>query len=219
MLRSATRAGSSKSTDFSLKAFSTWLNTHHVPKSTATEIIDTLERNAPSSSLTTRRSASTRASRYRQAEEPAESSTLLPRYIRRQQLQKGASTEASSLKKLNGHVGGEPSSSSKKTTIYRSKHLDSSIQPTSKTEMRLLEPHVLSARLKKLCESGKVEDAVVMLKNAPLDAQNTPVWNTLIWEAIKIQRYKLAYELYIDVSPLHLCYALAHALLDEAPRV
>lgn len=207
MLRSATRAGSSKSTQFSLKAFSTWLNTHHVPNTTATEIIDTLERSAPSSSLTTRRCASTRASRYRQAEEPTESSAPIPRYIRRQQLQKGASTEASSSKKLNGHVGGEPMSS-KKPMVYRSKHLDSSTQATPKSEMRLLEPHILSGRLKKLCESGKVDDAVVMLKNAPLDAQNTPVWNTLIWETLKAERYKLAYELYVDVSssnPYNIC--------------
>jgi hypothetical protein len=39
-----------------------------------------------------------------------------------------------------------------------------------------------------------------MLKNAPLDAQNTPVWNTLIWECMKAKRFKLAYQLFIDVS-------------------
>lgn len=66
--------------------------------------------------------------------------------------------------------------------------------------MRLLEPHVLSGRLKKLADAGKVDDAVVMLKNAPLDAQNTQVWNTLIWEALKVNRYQLAYQLYTDVS-------------------
>jgi hypothetical protein len=38
-----------------------------------------------------------------------------------------------------------------------------------------------------------------MLKNAPLDAQNTPVWNTLIWECMKAKRFKLAYQLFIDV--------------------
>lgn len=69
--------------------------------------------------------------------------------------------------------------------------------------MHPLEPHVLSGRLKRLCDAGKVDDAVFMLKNAPLDAQNTPVWNTLIWEALKVNRYQLAYQLFVDVSLLH----------------
>ncbi len=66
--------------------------------------------------------------------------------------------------------------------------------------MKLLEPHTLSARLKKLCSKNQIDTAVSMLKNSPLDAQNTPVWNTLIWEAMKAKRFKVAYELYIDVS-------------------
>jgi hypothetical protein len=66
--------------------------------------------------------------------------------------------------------------------------------------MRLLEPHVLSKRLKTLCDSNKIDDAVSMLKNSPLDAQNTQVWNTLIWEALKAKRFKLSYQLFIDVS-------------------
>jgi len=65
---------------------------------------------------------------------------------------------------------------------------------------RLLRPPVLSARLKKLCDEGEVDAAVSMLKNAPLDAQNTPVWNTLIWECMKSKRFKLAYQLFVDVS-------------------
>ena len=65
--------------------------------------------------------------------------------------------------------------------------------------MRLLEPHVLSRRLKNLCDSNKIDDAVSTLKNSPLDAQNTQVWNTLIWEALKAKRFKLSYQLFIDV--------------------
>ncbi|KAF8913893.1 hypothetical protein CPB84DRAFT_1669132 [Gymnopilus junonius] len=71
---------------------------------------------------------------------------------------------------------------------------------TPKSELRLLEPHVLSARLKKLCDDGKIDGAVDMLKNAPLDAQNTPVWNTLIWETLKAKRYQLAYQLFVDMK-------------------
>lgn len=72
--------------------------------------------------------------------------------------------------------------------------------PEAEPSKRLLLPHVLSARLKKLCDDGRVDAAVSMLKNAPLDAQNTPVWNTLIWESMKAKRFKLAYDLFIDVS-------------------
>lgn len=66
--------------------------------------------------------------------------------------------------------------------------------------MRLLEPHVLSGRLKKLADNDQLDTAVAMLKNAPLAAQNTPVWNTLIWECMKARRYKLGYDLFIDMK-------------------
>ncbi|KAK7061708.1 pentatricopeptide repeat-containing protein [Favolaschia claudopus] len=66
--------------------------------------------------------------------------------------------------------------------------------------MRLLEPHVLSGRLKKLADQNQIDLAVAMLKNAPLAAQNTPVWNTLMWECMKAKRFKLAYELFVDMK-------------------
>jgi hypothetical protein len=72
--------------------------------------------------------------------------------------------------------------------------------PEAEPPKRLLLPHVLSARLKKLCDEGNVDNAVSLLKNAPLDAQNTQVWNTLIWECMKAKRFRLSYELFIDVS-------------------
>jgi len=100
-----------------------------------------------------------------------------------------------------------PSAASQQHTLPRkqTKHLPSSQIATSSngektgSEIRLLEPHVLSSRLKKLCDAGKIDSAVSMLKNAPLDAQNTPVWNTLIWECMKTKRFKLAYQLFTDV--------------------
>jgi thioesterase domain-containing protein len=82
---------------------------------------------------------------------------------------------------------------------FRSRHYDPETDATQKFQVRLLEPHVLSARLKKLSDNGKIDDAIVMLENAPLDAQNTQVWNTMIWETLKAKRYSLAYQLYIDV--------------------
>ncbi|KAJ7638808.1 pentatricopeptide repeat-containing protein [Roridomyces roridus] len=81
---------------------------------------------------------------------------------------------------------------------FRSRHYDPT-QEKSPT-MRLLEPHVLSARLKKLADDAQLDTAVAMLKNAPLAAQNTPVWNTLIWECMKAKRFKLAYQLFVDMK-------------------
>ena len=129
----------------------------------------------------------------------------LPRFLRRQLLRKvvngkeSFSSELASQKRAVDH-------SSPKT--FRSKHYDPTSEATPKSRIRPLEPHVLSARLKKLCDTGKIDDAIFMLKNAPLDAQNTQVWNTMIWETLKIKRYSLAYQLYIDVCPV-----LVHHLL------
>lgn len=66
-------------------------------------------------------------------------------------------------------------------------------------EMKRLEPHILSSRLRNLCAEGKLEDAVKTLKTMPLDAQNPPVWNTLIWECLKAERYSLGYKLFTEV--------------------
>jgi hypothetical protein len=84
-------------------------------------------------------------------------------------------------------------------SVHRSRHFNPSHENKTKSEIRLLEPYVLSARLTKLCETGQIDEAVSMLKNAPLDAQNTPVWNTLIWECMKAKRFRVAYRLFIDV--------------------
>lgn len=69
-------------------------------------------------------------------------------------------------------------------------------------EKRLLKPHVLSARLTKLCSEDKLNEAVNMLKNVPLDAQNTTVWNTLVHHVGRAGRYQLAYQLWTEVRCL-----------------
>ena len=117
-----------------------------------------------------------------------------PRIIRRQHFQEDSSKQITSKTQAQ-----YPSLSHKATPTHRSRHYDPSNE-APKENMRLLEPHVLSKRLKNLCDSNKIDDAVSMLKNAPLDAQNTQVWNTLIWEALKAKRFKLSYQLFIDVS-------------------
>ncbi|KAJ7283656.1 pentatricopeptide repeat-containing protein [Mycena rebaudengoi] len=114
----------------------------------------------------------------------------LPRYIRRAE---SAATSAPSSRSSG-------SASRSDDTRFRSRHYDPSRGTDKSPTMRLLEPHVLSARLRKLCDNGQLDAAVAMLKNAPLAAQNTPVWNTLIWECMKAKRFKLAYQLFIDMK-------------------
>jgi hypothetical protein len=139
---------------------------------------------------------------------------VLPRFLRRKLLQKTSGNTSSSKSVHNEN--GIGASVSKAKPVYRSKHYDPSRETTPKSEMRLLEPHVLSARLKKLSDSGKLGDAETMLKNAPLDAQNTPVWNTIIWGALKCQRYNLAFQFYIDVrvTCLSLFFAVRHTSIS-----
>ena len=128
----------------------------------------------------------------------------LPRFIRRQHLQEGSSKKH--IQQITSKTRAQfPSLSPSVPPTHRSRHYDPSNE-APKANMRLLEPHVLSKRLKTLCDSNKIDDAVSMLKNAPLDAQNTQVWNTLIWEALKAKRFKLSYQLFIDVSTLNVFY-------------
>jgi hypothetical protein len=131
-----------------------------------------------------------------------------PRYIRRAAKQPPstpAGTQEQTLNLKEKKHGSSPRDTPR-TSVHRSRHFDPSHERKSNPEIRLLEPHVLSARLKKLCDAGKVDDAVSMLKNAPLDAQNTPVWNTLIWACMKVKRFKLAYQLYVDVCVIAIVF-------------
>ena len=64
---------------------------------------------------------------------------------------------------------------------------------------RLLKPYDLSLRLQKMCNEGDIDKAVETLKNMPLDAQNTPTWNTMVQRAGQAGRLQLAYSLYLDV--------------------
>lgn len=68
------------------------------------------------------------------------------------------------------------------------------------TLLKLLDPYDLSSRVDALCEHGKLSEAISTVKEAPLDAQNTIVWATLIRSVIGIGKYQEAYRLFIDVS-------------------
>lgn len=88
---------------------------------------------------------------------------------------------------------------SRNTPINSRRELKAKL-PNEDGERRLLRPSILSARVKRLCDAGALEPSITMVQNAPLDAQNTIVWNTLISEALKVKRYAVAYKLYTDVS-------------------
>ncbi|KNZ79799.1 hypothetical protein J132_08457, partial [Termitomyces sp. J132] len=110
----------------------------------------------------------------------------LPRYLRRQT-------------KFRSSPPQDPSSSSDK--VYRSRHYDSNTEKNKdKSTLKLLDPYTLSSRLKKLCGANQIDSAVQTLKNSPGDAQNTQVWNTLIWECLKAKRFSLSYQLYTDMK-------------------
>ncbi|RDB22854.1 hypothetical protein Hypma_010203 [Hypsizygus marmoreus] len=133
---------------------------------------------------------------YRRGDRPIENAERelpqLPRYLRRE----ARATPQAPLDKRDSDTF--PSQAAPR--VYRSRHLDPTQKQESKVAIKLLEPHVLSTRLKKLCDANKLDAAITMLKNAPLDAQNTPVWNTCIWESMKAKRFKLGYQLFIDMK-------------------
>lgn len=66
----------------------------------------------------------------------------------------------------------------------------------------LLTPYELSSRILKLHAARKLDEAVELLQNSPLDAQNIKTWNTLLSGCMKDARYKLAWSLFVDVSSL-----------------
>ncbi|KAG6900972.1 hypothetical protein C0993_004410 [Termitomyces sp. T159_Od127] len=85
--------------------------------------------------------------------------------------------------------------------VYRSRHYDPKTeQNKDKSTLKMLDPFTLSSRLKKLCDANQIDSAVQMLKNSPGGAQNTQVWNTLIWESLKAKRFSLSYQLYTDMK-------------------
>lgn len=72
----------------------------------------------------------------------------------------------------------------------------------------LLRPPALSARVTAASKAGLIDEAVALVENAPLDAQNVVVWNTLLSAVMVHRKYKLAYSLYVDVSRDDYCLIL-----------
>lgn len=141
-------------------------------------------------------------SRRRPPPTESDDQPLLPRYLRRgaarfSPIHPSALSQERQGRGQNGAF--TPTAVPPQERVFRSQHFDPTQVKDPKSEMKLLEPHVLSARLRKLCSAKQIDAAVALLKSSPLDAQNTPVWNTLIWECMKAKRFKLGYQLFIDV--------------------
>lgn len=99
-------------------------------------------------------------------------------------------------------------------TSGKQKHAASTNDSSDPPRKRLLSPYTLSSRLRDLCDQDDFDEAVEMLKNAPLDAQNIKVWNAMITSAFLAQKYKLGWQLFVDVrlfppyiSALSKCFA------------
>lgn len=72
-----------------------------------------------------------------------------------------------------------------------------------------------------MCKEGNIEDAVKYVQSMPLDALNIVVWNTLISQAGHVKRFRLAHEVYTDVScftPLYIAGSAARESLDAVLR-
>lgn len=94
--------------------------------------------------------------------------------------------------------------SSSKISTPKQHHGFKHVAPTQENgeeqeQKRLLRPHILSRRLITMCREGKLDEAFEYLQSLPLDAQNVPVWNTLILNAGRAERYRLMYQIYTEV--------------------
>ncbi|GJJ15628.1 hypothetical protein Clacol_009906 [Clathrus columnatus] len=66
--------------------------------------------------------------------------------------------------------------------------------------IKLLTPVILSARITKLFQQGRLQEAINMVKYSPLDAQNAAVWATLIGFVMSEKKYKEAFRLFTEMK-------------------
>ncbi|KZV81170.1 hypothetical protein EXIGLDRAFT_844824 [Exidia glandulosa HHB12029] len=62
-----------------------------------------------------------------------------------------------------------------------------------------LRAYDLTQRLDKKCEEN-LDEAYEELQRMPRDAQDIVSWNTMIWHAMKAARYKLAYQMFVEMK-------------------
>lgn len=77
--------------------------------------------------------------------------------------------------------------------------------PPSAVFVKPLKPYDVARRVTQLIKEDRLEHAIEMVNNLPMQAQDVVVWNLLIAEAMTKQRYTRGFEIYYDVSrpPLH----------------
>lgn len=59
----------------------------------------------------------------------------------------------------------------------------------------------MNEKLAKLCRDDRLDEAVKVLKESRASAVNTAVYSTVFKKALRDRRNKLAYTLWMDVSP------------------
>ena len=68
-----------------------------------------------------------------------------------------------------------------------------------------VDPYSLSSRIKLLCESDRLDEAVDLLRRARRDTINAVVYNTLIHQVLMRKKNKLAWQLWMEVSSCRIC--------------
>ncbi|KAI0638250.1 hypothetical protein C8Q77DRAFT_1046976 [Trametes polyzona] len=109
-------------------------------------------------------------------------------YSRKLLLPKFPDSGASSSQFLPGHKS------------RKGKAKEKNDDPNSPPTKHLLKPFQLSARLNALCAGGRLDEAVEYLYNTPRDAQNNAVWNTLITHAGNAKRFRMVFDIYIEMK-------------------
>ncbi|KAF9167063.1 hypothetical protein DFQ26_005945 [Actinomortierella ambigua] len=84
------------------------------------------------------------------------------------------------------------------------------------------DPHLMSQRVLKLARQGKLEEAILQVKEAPVSLQNEVVWNHLIDEAGRLGKTNLALRLMNDmkkssIEPTERTYTILFKALARNP--
>ncbi len=114
------------------------------------------------------------------------------------------------LRADTGAVPDSPETSSSARLSKRKYALRGQPEVTDGHLMPSQRPYGMAMHLKKVFDTGKLQDAVQMVVDSPLSSQNTVVWNMLIQRALQENKFSQAFTLYNDVSLVELISYAAH---------
>ena len=70
------------------------------------------------------------------------------------------------------------------------------------SQQKTITPAVMAFRIRNMCDEGKLDEAIETTKELPFHLQSAFAWNHIILQALKEDRFQLAFKLYNDVSHL-----------------